>query len=268
MRFGCAALREIKIGFSRCQKSLPLGMVGHAESGGAGGCLDEEAIFEERLEGAQEGGAGLLEFLAEAVFDAFEGELNVGEEQVVELAADDGDEDDMFALAADGVALVGQLEGVAEGAVFVAQLHGQAVDGVGHAFGGAVAGGITTGVGDEGESGGIHEEDFLDLEAVGSFKHDVLVGAAGEERLEVPDKAVHGAGALEWAGSGGILGEGAADGGAEHGFEKFVDATFTAEARVSQGFLEEGVEGFEEVGVGEIGKGNGDGLEGRRAGGE
>ena len=200
----------------------------------------------------------------EAVFDALERERQVGKEQLVELAADDGDKDDVLALATDCIAMVWEFKGFAEAAVFVPKLHGQAVDGVGHALRRAVAGGVATGIGNESEAGNIHEEDLLDLEAVGFFKYDVFVGAAGKERLEVPDEAIDGAGTLERSGRGRILRQGAPYGGTHHGFEKRVDAAVPDKAGASQGFMDERSEGFEEIGVGEIWKRRRGGWEERR----
>lgn len=220
--------------------------------GGGGGGLDEEAVFEEWLEFQEERGTVRGEAVAEAVFDAAEGEVEVGEDEFVGFSADDGHEDDEFAGAGDDVALVWEFEGGAEFSVGIAELEGEALNGAFDAAGGGVACGVAACEGDEGEGVGVDDEDFLDLEAVGFFEEDVFVAAAGEEGLEAPEEAVDGAGRVEGAGGGRVFREGATDGGAEHGLEVGVDAVFTGIDGAADGVFDDGVEGFAEVVVGEV----------------
>ncbi len=95
--------------------------------GGGGGGLDEEAVFEEGLEFEEERWAVRGEAVAEAVFDAAEGEVEVGEDEFIGFSADDGHEDDELAGAGDDVALVWEFEGGSEFSVGVAELEGEAL---------------------------------------------------------------------------------------------------------------------------------------------
>lgn len=135
----------------------------------AGWCLNEQAIFEKWLERAKQRGALFEKLAAETVLDAAEGDVQVRDDELVRAAADDRDEAGETALASDGGALVAESEVTADLSV-------------------------ATGKGDEGEAGGIKEENSIDLEAVSFFKQNILVGAAGEKRLKLAEAGGDGGG--------------------------------------------------------------------------
>jgi len=156
----------------------------------AGWRLNEQAIFEKWLERVKQRGALFEKLAAETILDAAEGEVQVRDDEFVRAAADDRDEADETALAGDGGALIAEFEVTADLSLAITELECDALDGAVDALGGGVAGRIATGKGDEGEAGGIKEENFIDLEAVSFFKQNILVGAAGEKRLKLPDAAM------------------------------------------------------------------------------
>lgn len=237
----CAALEDLRFCETKC-----------GGSGGAGGGLDEEAVLEKGLERVEKSGALFLKLLTEAVFDAAQGELQVRKDQFVWLAADDGDQGHETTLARDGVTLIRQGKRGSEVSFFIFQLECDALDGAVDAVGGGVSCGVATCKGDECQRVGVDQENFFDLEAVGFFKQDVLIGATGEECLKVPQKAVPRAGGLEGAGGRCVFGEGAADRCPEHWLKISIHSIFAREDGPPHGSFDDGGEGVGEVIIREI----------------
>lgn len=215
--------------------------------------MDEKAVFEERLERKQELGSDIFKLLAEMIFDAAEGEFEIGKNEFARAAMDDGEQNNKAAGATNGVPVIRENERFADFSLVVPELHREALHGAGDALGGGVAGRIATGEGDECEAGSIHEENLLDLEAAGFLEEDVFISATRKKGLQMPEKAVGDGWRMERSGTRRVFGERPPDGGAEHRLQVGVDAVFFGIYSTADGLLDDRSESFAEVVIGEIG---------------
>lgn len=193
----------------------------------------------------------MAELLAETVLNAQECKFEVGEDGIAGAAVDHGEDGDELAGARENVALFREFEAAAEIAGRLAELGKEAQNGGFDDLRRLLEGGIATRERHEAVGGGIDEEDFTDLGAVGFFEVNFAIRLAGENRPEPPEEFRECAGRWNGLSTSGRFGERSPDSGAQHGLEKF----FGREIERRRGLWissEQRRNGFAEVLVGEI----------------
>ncbi len=217
---------------------------------GGGGGLDEEAAFEDGLEDLEEGFAAAVEAVAEAFLGLAEDVVEVGADEGVVGAAEDGEEDAVFAGAGEEGALLGKFVSGFDLVLLAAEFADEHAEGGLDPPGGGVPGGVVAGVGDEALVALADEVDLLDLEAAGAVEDDLVIAAAGEEGAEAPGEAIDGADFAELPGGVHLFGESPADGAAKHWLQISVDAGLGGVEGFGEAGFEDGKEGVLQVIVG------------------
>lgn len=172
-----------------------------------------------RLEEVEKVVTFFAESFFEALFDLFQGVIEVSVDESIGPAPDDGEEEAVAALTSEGDAVLGKIESFTKFAISSFELAYEQADIVADLFRVCVPGRIVTGKANERVGMVAHQKDFFYLVALGALEDDVVVSLAGEEGFHSPSKSIYGADAPKVAGGLHLLGNGAADCVAEHWFQ-------------------------------------------------